>query len=202
MTAVSFAGTPPSQSLAFDDGDGTPDSGTYNSTDTFSFDALLTFDGYSATGLSFWLETVNAFAGSLSITGVTYGTTFSDHSELTFPVFFNSTGGADPGYLVAPVSLGSTSDDFNNIPGPGTYFVGHITFAISGAAPGTYDLRTTTLLPRTSIVSSFDGTTFADNPLPPAHYTVTIVPEPATVALISIGTIVSFGFIARRRRRA
>ena len=71
-----------SQSLTFDDlglGGGTATSGTYNSNDTFSFDVLLTFENYSATGLSFWLETNTAFAGSLSITGVTYGTAFPNH---------------------------------------------------------------------------------------------------------------------------
>ena len=97
MTAVSFAGNPPNPSLVFE-----PNSGTYNTTNTFSFDALLTFDGFNATGISFWLETVNAFAGNLSSTGLTFGTTFPSHSDPALPFFFNSGLGALPGYLVAP----------------------------------------------------------------------------------------------------
>jgi hypothetical protein len=197
MTAVSFAGNPPNPSLVFE-----PNSGTYNTTDTFSFDALLTFDGFNATGISFWLETVNAFAGSLSITGLTFGTTFPSHSDPALPVFFNSGLGADPGYLVAPLDLGSSSDDFGNLPGPGTYLVAHITLSISGAVPGTYDISTTTISPRGSEVTSFDQTTgFADRNLPATHYTVTIVPEPNTLALIGSVAILSLVFISRRRSR-
>jgi hypothetical protein len=67
VATTSFAGIVPpgSQSIAFDDlglGGGTANSGTYNSTDTFSFDVLLTYSGYNATSISFWLETVTAFA--------------------------------------------------------------------------------------------------------------------------------------------
>ena len=79
-----------SQSLTFDDlglGGGTATSGTYNSNDTFSFDVILTFNGYYSGGLSFWLETNTAFAGSLSITGVTYGTAFPNHNNATFSHF-------------------------------------------------------------------------------------------------------------------
>ena len=198
MTAVSFAGNPPSPSLIFD-----PNSGTYNSTDTFSFDALLTFDGFNATGISFWLETVNAFAGSLSITGLTFGTTFPSHLEPMLPVFFNSgrrcrsrLHGCTPGFAVQAIN------DFGNLPGPGTYFVAHITLSISGAVPGTYDISTTTISPRSSEVTSFDQTTgFADHNLPATHYTVTIVPEPSTLALIGSVAILSLVFISRRRSR-
>ena len=80
FTWPSLAGlTPPDSTLTFDDlglGGGTASSGTYNSNDTFSFDVLLTYKTYDAFGLSFWLEASTAFAGSLSITGATYGTTF------------------------------------------------------------------------------------------------------------------------------
>jgi hypothetical protein len=191
------------QSLTFDDlglGGGGSTSGTYNSNDTFSFDVLLSFQGYSASSLSFWLETNTAFAGSLSITGVTYGTTFPDPNSLSpNPALFNSGAGADPGYLSESRDLGSAITSFANAPGPGTYFVAHVTFAITGAAPGTYDLASTTLPNRISEVTSFDGTTFADHNLPASHYTITIVPEPATLGLLGLGAI---GLMATLLRRA
>ena len=96
--------------------------------------------------------------------------------------------------------FGATINDFTNVPGPGTYFVGHITLTIgANVAPGSYLLRSTTTSPHESEVSSFDGTTFADNNLPAASYMITIVPEPTTLALIGL-TAVGGAFIAHRRR--
>ena len=192
-----LSGQSNTQSLTFDDlgvGGGTPTSGTYNPNDTFSFDVLLTFNGYGAGNLSFWLQTDPAFAGSLSITGVTYGTTFPDHPSTTFPVFFNPSGFED-------FDLGS-SPATGTVP-PGTYFVAHITFAISGASPGTYDLASTVTSPYTSEVSGFDaGTGFSDNNLPAEHYSVTIVPEPATVGLLGLGAAGLAAVFLRLRKRA
>ena len=59
VTTTSYAGLT-SQSITFDDlglGGGTANSGTYNSTDTFSFDVRLTYSGYNSSGLTFWLQT-------------------------------------------------------------------------------------------------------------------------------------------------
>jgi PEP-CTERM motif-containing protein len=195
------------QSLTFDDlglGGGTATSGTYNSNDAFSFDVLLTFDGYHAGGLSFWLETNTAFAGSLSITGVTYGTTFPDaNASSPNPAFFNSGSGATPGNLSENRDLGSTINDFANPPGPGSYFVAHITFAIAAAAPGTYDLRSTVTSPHTSNVACFDGSLecFKGTALPAEHYSITIVPEPATVGLLGLGGAGLTAVLLRRRKR-
>jgi hypothetical protein len=181
------------QSLTFDDlglGGGTATSGTYNSMDTFSFDVRLTFDGgdgNTVTGLSFWLETTTAFAGSLSITGVTYGTTYPDPKAFSpNPAFFNSGSGASPGYLAEDRNLGASINDFGNIPGPGTYFVAHVTFTIAGAMPGTYDLASTVTSPKTSEVDEL-GPFLGFPNLPAAHYSVTIVPEPGILALLGLG---------------
>jgi hypothetical protein len=181
------SGGQPSPSLTFDDlglGGGTATSGTYNSNDTFSFDVLLTYQGFSSGGLAFWLETNTAFAGSLSITGITYGTTFTSHGNPSFPILFNSGVGASPGFLAESFDLGSGAQS-GFVPS-GTYFVAHITFSIAGAIPGIYDLRSTVTSPKTSEVTGFDGTTFSDNNLPASHYSVTIVPEPATVGLLGL----------------
>jgi PEP-CTERM motif len=193
------------QSLTFDDlglGGGTANTGTYMAGDMFSFDVLLTFNGYTSTGLSFWLETVNAFAGSLSIIGSTTGTVFPDPTQTTpNPANFNTPTGASPGFMTETRDLGSTANDFGNLPGPGTYFVAHVTFQIGiGATPGTYVLQSTTFSPHGSEATSFDQTTgFADNDLPAAQYLITIVPEPTTLALIGL-TAVGGAIIAHRRR--
>jgi hypothetical protein len=192
-----------SQSLTFNDlglGGGDATHGTFNQNGTFSFDVSLTFAGYNSTGLSFWLETVTAFAGSLSITGVTYGTTFPDATQTApNPAQFNATAGATAGNLTETRDLGSTINDFSMVPGPGTYFVAHISFNLNNAAPGTYILQSTVQSPHGSEATSFDGTNFADNNLPAAQYFITIVPEPTTLALIGL-TAVGGAIIAHRRR--
>lgn len=192
------------QSLSFDDmglGGGGPTSGTYMPGTTFSFDVFITYQGYNSTGQSYWLETNNAFAGSLSITGLTYGTTFPDATQTApNPAPFNAALGASPGFMTENRDLGATINDFGNVPGPGTYFIGHITFTIgAGAALGSYILQSTVTSPHTSESTSFDGTTFGDNNLPAAQYMITIVPEPTTLALIGL-TAVGGAIIAHRRR--
>ena len=89
-----------------------------------------------------------------------------------------------------PSDLGATvpSPDVNAVP-PGTYFIETLSVSLTGLAPGTYILRSTASSPRSSIVGSFDGTTFTDHDLPNATYTITIVPEPSTLALLVIATI-------------
>jgi hypothetical protein len=189
------------QSLTFDDlgtGGGGASSGTFGQSGTFSFDVLLTFAGYNSTGLSFWLETATAFAGSLSITGVTYGTEFPDPTQnVPNPAPFNTPTGASPGNMTEQRDLGSTANGTTTA--PGTYFVAHITFTLNNAAPGSYILQSTVTSPHTSEATSFDGTTFADNNLPSAQYMITIVPEPTTLALIGL-TAVGGAIIAHRRR--
>jgi hypothetical protein len=182
-------------------GGGTSNSGTYQSTDTFSFDVLLTFSGYDAVGLSFWLETATAFAGNLSITGVTYGTVFPDPNQIVpDPAPFDVLAGASPGFFTEARDLGSTADPpyEKNAVSPGTYLVAHVSFAITNAAPGNYVIQLTSLLPRKSEVSDTD---FQHNPLPAAQYFITIVPEPRPAALVGCATAIGLAVVGYRRFR-
>jgi hypothetical protein len=187
------------QSLAFDDGSGTPNAGTFGMTDTITLDINLTFAGYSSFGLSFWLEAQNGIAGFLRISSISYGTSFSDPTQNPNNALFNTTNGASSGFMSETPDMGSTVADPQTMPaiGPGTYLVAHITIAITNANAGTFILQSTTVSPHASEVSD---TKFNDhNIVPAAQYMITIVPEPTTLALIGM-TAVGGAFIAHRRR--
>lgn len=200
------------QSIAFDDlglGGGTASSGTYNQTATFSFDVNLTFAGYNSPGYSLWLEVPTALAPFISITSSTYFK-FTNPTDDGFPKSFSDGNGADSGFLtdtdtvtnpqtgsIDQGDLGATSP----IATPGTYKILHITFSLSGAPTGTWNLQSTVLSPKRSIVTDNSTSTAnnIDRALDQVIYQITIVPEPSTLALIGV-TAVAGAFIARRRR--
>jgi hypothetical protein len=108
------------------------------------------------------------------------------------------THGVDTGYFATHNDLGAAVHDVNMPVNPGTYQVSHITFSITGAAPGVYTFFTTTTTPLPSIV---DDTGFHDRPLPQASFTITVVPEPSTFALSAFAGAV-LGLLAYRCRCA
>lgn len=163
---------PASQSLIFA-GPSTWTPGTSTTLQVF-----LTYDGYSAFGLSYWLEVPTALAPFLSITGVTYGAQFPDPNSVSpNPSLFNSTSGAIPGYMNQTRDLGSTnaSTPGSEIP-PGTYQTNTLTFTLDAGAASlggqSFTMRSTITSPR---VSEVTDSQFNDNNInPPGMFVITI----------------------------
>jgi hypothetical protein len=179
------------QSISF-----TPSGTIFNQNDTFTVDATLTFAGYQATGLSYWLETAPGTQSFFSITAETY-LTFTDGAQPGWPNNFDFVmpNGVDTGYFATHNDLGAMAHDVTMPIPPGTYQVSHISFSIMSASPGVYTFYTTTTGPRPSVVE--DG--LAEEDIPRASFTITVVPEPSAFALLAVA---GSGLIAYRRWRA
>jgi hypothetical protein len=189
------------QHISFDDNLGPGNAGTYNATDSFGVDLYLTFNGYNSFGLSLWFETTANAASNIFLTGFTYGTTFDKPIQsVSFPLGFTVLQSTGLYATPNPSDLGSGTSvvDPDHVVGPGTYFIGRLSVDLSGLAPGVYTLRTDATNPHASEVTSYDGTTFEDNNLPVATYTITVVPEPSTLALLIL-TVIGIGAFTCRR---
>ena len=170
----------------------------------FTLQVADTFTNFGGSyGLSYWFEVSSALAPFLTITSITYHNPFTDRNNIgTFPISFNSTSGADAGFMTTTTAngqsgdLGATSNPLVLVP-DGTYLdITDITFLMAPGAPfGAYTLRTTTASPRSSIQVTSD---FNDAAFPQASFF--FVPEPSTLALLSLAGL-GAGVIAYLRRK-
>lgn len=197
------------QHISFDDNLGPGNSGTYNSTDAFGVDLYLTYEGYNSTGLSLWFDMAASAAPHTFITAFTWGPTFTDRGNAdsaSYPIGFTVLESDGRYGTSQPSDFGGILPDIigTGPVGPGTYFLGHLSIDLAGLAPGIYTLQTDSTGGHSSEVTSFDGTTFEDNYLPVATYTITVVPEPSAFASLIV-TAVAAGFgsaVARLRKKS
>ena len=205
--------------LSFNDNNGTPDALTSNvGTFTFSVDVYLSFSADANNpnmikGLSFWLETEAGTASHFTLTSETYST-ITQPTDTSPNKAFNtssSSTGADSGFMsshdtvVNPITGTVDTGDLGGtfvLQPAGIYKMCTLNFSVSGLAPGTYHLETTHLSPLISVATNNNtDPSLTDTTLPQAIYTITIVPEPATLSLLGLSGLGSLGLTMLRARR-
>jgi hypothetical protein len=180
--------------FGFDDHNGSPSSGSYMPGDSFTFSITLAFvpggNVANLEGLSYWFQQSNP--GGPFIFSITNrdlsASLFNDPQTLhvIYPQNLSPQNASD---------LGAITD--GPAQGTGAYFIADVTIQISGgAAPGIYQIENTTTGGKTSAITDDAGHTA---PIPQAIYTVTIVPEPGSIALLASGIPFVAGFLRRRR---
>ena len=180
--------------FGFDDHAGSPNSGTYMPGDSFTFTIQLGFAPGGAVanldGLSYWFEQQNPSGPfNFSITNRDLSASMFDDPQTTHIVYPQNLSPQNASDLGA---LSSSSSG-----GPGVYFIANLTIQIApGTAPGVYQIENTTTGGKTSFITDDQGHTAV---IPQAIYTITVVPEPNTLALFATGIPIALGFLRRFR---
>ncbi|HEY1768700.1 MAG TPA: PEP-CTERM sorting domain-containing protein [Chthoniobacterales bacterium] len=171
--------------------------GTYTpgSSFTFSIDLVFTPGGTitNLEGFSYWFQQNNASPYYFSITNrdIT-GSLFTDLQTpgLSYPQNLSPINANDLGALL-PVSTPAE--------GAGTYLVANLTIAIDPSTPiGVYTIQDVVSGGKTSFIFNSSGTGFR---IPASAFTITVVPEPTSIALVVIGSLGVIALIVRNRRR-
>jgi hypothetical protein len=183
----------------YNDGNGTPNAGSYTPGSSFTFSINLGFTPGGAItnleGYSYWFQQNNPspFYFAITLRDIT-GSMFTDLQTpaITYPQSLAPSNVKDLGALLpGPTGIGA-----------GTYFVANITISIDPSAlPGVYTLQNVTSGGKTAFIFNDTGTGFA---IPASAYTVTVlpVPEPSSVAFVLGGVGVLAANFVRCRRKA
>jgi hypothetical protein len=192
--------------LSFDDhGQGglTASSGSYAAGSSFTFDITLlvansgTDPVPNVNGLSVWFETAAVNNTFFTITNETRaGSPFTDPQTpgITFPQAIVKGGNANDLGATGTVQASNAS-----------YFVATLTLQIAANTPaGTYVISTTNINSNTdhSKDSTAGDSGFMRHDIATASYTITVVPEPATLSLLGLSGLGSLGMTMLRRRRS
>ncbi len=168
----------------------------------------MTFAGFTAVSDSYWLEASSALAPHLILVSESTAQNWDPQSGGTNTGFANSTG-VESGFVRETRDLGGTSNfdqdtqTFTDPKSPGTYIISTLNFSLdSSIAPGTYTIAFTDLNPIPSEIGDDQSVRHdvAGGPSGPI-YTITVVPEPATLSLLALSGLGSFGLNVLRRRR-
>jgi hypothetical protein len=181
----------------YNDGNGTPNVGTYHPGDSFTFSINLAFTPggtvANLAGVSYWFEQSSPnppFNFAITLRNAT-GSSFTSLQtpNLTYPQNLAPSNAND---------LGGSTQSGSGL-GAGTYLVANLTVSISpSTAFGDYFIENVTSGGKKAVITDDMGNTFA---IPQATYEIDVVPEPSTwlAAILAAGSLIYF---ALRRRKA